>query len=99
MSRFAQVALALALVLPLAAYVLGTVMAAEPAPADHQPIILQQTSEPTPSPKPPRTKKPKPSPGQDDGDDDEPEVVEPRYVEQDDDDWDDDDDDWDDDDD
>lgn len=105
MSRFAKVAVALVFALPLAAYVAGTLMATDPAPVDHQPIILEQvadspSAEPTKPPrqKPTRTPDPQPRPtsapsGSADDDDDEPEVINPRPVERDDDDWDDDDDD------
>ncbi|GGD30193.1 hypothetical protein [Nocardioides daphniae] len=104
MSSFARIAVALAFALPLAAYVLGTLVAAEPAPAEHAPIILEKstgssapTPTPSPTPSPSASATPDDDDDADDDDDDGPEVVNPRPVESDDDDWDDDDDDGDDD--
>lgn len=47
MSLFARIALGLALVLPLTAYVAGSLIAAEPAPAQYAPIELRETSSST----------------------------------------------------
>lgn len=47
MSLFARIALGLALVLPLTAYVAGTLIAAEPAPAQYAPIELREASSST----------------------------------------------------
>lgn len=44
MSLFARVALGLALVLPIAAYVVGSLVAADPAPAQHSPIVLEESA-------------------------------------------------------
>ena len=41
MSLFTRIALTLLLVLPITGYVAGTLLAAEPAPANHSPIVLE----------------------------------------------------------
>ncbi|QCX27935.1 hypothetical protein [Nocardioides jishulii] len=90
MSSFAKIAVGLAFALPLTAYVVATLAGADPAPAEHAPIILEKSPGPagqTPSPRPSSSSGPR---------DDDPEVVAPRPVESDDDDWDDDPDDQDD---
>lgn len=106
MSTFTKVAIPLALALPLAAYVLGTLMSADPDPADHEPIQLRPiTLTHTPGPtNEPSTGTPGADPENETEDETstprQPEVVRPAPVvpdEDGDDDWDDDDDDDDDD--
>lgn len=98
MSRLAKVLLLMALVVPVTAYVAGSLASAgNPVPTDHSPVILRDapdrgTSGPSRQPDPQRpTERPAPPrPGQQDGDQARVVTPPPVPVGEDDDDWDDD---------
>ncbi len=90
-----------AVLLPVSAYVAGTLAGGAEEPRERQVIVVENSSEPTDTPTDEKPRKPRPPRGtattdpddDDDDDDDGPEVVRPQVDDDDDDDRDDDDDD------